>query len=236
MLRKAIVDGNWAAAHARLPEITDPNRLLPDYDSMLEDPDNPLLHYAISRANHPEARALVTRLLAIDETDPDVPQFRGRTALHVAINFRHPGIARELLAHPKTSPNATSAFLQTPLHRATMPMMLNVEMLSVLLEDDRVNPNLPDKDGNAPLHHVARDIGWHEIKDIRKAVALLIARGANPFQKNHEGKTPIMIWDEETRAPGYKAPAYMNLIAEIVGERRWCRLRRIAASHRGPSL
>ena len=79
----------------------------------------------------------------------------------------------------------------TPLHLAIIHYNQEPKefsrMISVLLHEKKANPNIPDKQGNTPLHLTARQ----HLLDLSE---LLIEMGADVDAKNNEGKTPADIW------------------------------------------
>ncbi len=54
------------------------------------------------------------------------------------------------------------------------------------------NPNLPDSDGNTPLHWASIGDGlWGGPPDYQAAIRLLVGHGADPHRKNQDGDTPL---------------------------------------------
>ncbi len=123
------------------------------------------------------------KCLAVLSQDFQEPDLWGNTLYHLLVRLGNVALIRCMDSEMSININAQEYERQyTALHDAVMTE--SKEGIAVLLEL-KANPNLPDKEGNAPLHlAVLLD------KDL---VTLLIDGGSNPNLINHLGKTPLNL-------------------------------------------
>jgi hypothetical protein len=110
-----------------------------------------------------------------------------QTPLHEAALRAHTQCVK-LLCDLGGNANAKDISGKTPLHYACM--LPRDEQIILKLVKAGANANEPDKNGNTPVHEAARNGLWD-------AMNLLIRKGGNPEQRNHEGKTPKQIKQEK---------------------------------------
>lgn len=134
----------------------------------------------------------------------------GDTLLHVAIN-KFKGdyfFISSIRDCPQTDPNAQDSNGDTPLHLAirkgsfgepSFPDLIldRYEWLKCLkkcgdLPIIKVDPNIGNNEGDASLHLAVR-------KGDERLVRLLLKHGANPYQSNVQGETPISIAEREKK-------------------------------------
>ncbi len=66
-------------------------------------------------------------------------------------------------------------------------MLGSIPLMTIFLEAAKVDPNLPDSEGNTALHlSVAQ-------RSNREQTKFLLAKGANPNFANKEGNTPLFV-------------------------------------------
>ncbi|XP_052273391.1 E3 ubiquitin-protein ligase MIB1-like [Dreissena polymorpha] len=171
------------------------------------------LHHAALRGNPSAMRILlskVPRQWVIDEKKDD-----GYTALHLAALNNHVEVA-ELLVHGaasdrKANLDIQNVNLQTALHLAVERQHTQIVRLLVR---ERCNLNVPDKDGDTPLHEALRhhtlsqlrqlqdmqDVGkllmglgtpGADKKSSASIACFLAANGADLNIKNKKGQTPL---------------------------------------------
>ena len=99
-----------------------------------------------------ERAAIVARLLAEPGVDPNAREYRGRTALHLAVEEGWPTLVQALLAAPQIDPDRFDGEAMTPLMRAASDATpASEEVLAALLADPRVDPRLRNARGEDAL-------------------------------------------------------------------------------------
>ena len=138
------------------------------------------LHRAVERENEP-----ITHRLLQAKSDPNLRDASGDTPLHAALKSPH--LKREplatlngMIAHNARLDMADTQTRSTPLHLAAQTNKLHV---AERLLDERVDPNVEDKDGNTPLHNAAMQSGEMTLN--------LLYGGASPHSRNDKGMTPL---------------------------------------------
>ncbi|XP_014677222.1 PREDICTED: E3 ubiquitin-protein ligase MIB1-like isoform X2 [Priapulus caudatus] len=167
------------------------------------------LHHAALRGNPGAMRILLSKLprpWVVDEKKDD-----GYTALHLAALNNHLEVAELLVQQGKANLDLQNCNLQTPLHLAVERQHTQIVRLLVR---EKCNLNIPDKDGDTPLHEALRhhtlsqlrqlqdmqDVGkllmglgtqGSEKKSSASIACFLAANGADLGIKNKKGQTPL---------------------------------------------
>ncbi|KAH7698292.1 Ankyrin repeat, partial [Aphelenchoides avenae] len=105
----------------------------------------------------------------------------GQTPLHYACSKNQLAIAK-LLVENGADVNAQDKYGAAPLHRAAGQGHLDV--VNFLAHQAGVRIDIPDREGNTPLHLACED-------NQDSVAILLVQRGANPKRENKEEKTPL---------------------------------------------
>ncbi len=109
--------------------------------------------------------SLLEKVLADPKTDvnQEIPNSRGQTALHIAVQRGSAEAARMLLTRPDLCVNSRESVWQsTPLHTAMLSYMPNEDVLRALLEDDRTDLEARNGQGETPVD-LARNGGWASV-------------------------------------------------------------------------
>lgn len=118
------------------------------------------LHHAALRGNPSAMRILLSKLpraWVVDEKKDD-----GYTALHLAALNNHVEVAELLVHQGRANMNLQNVNLQTPLHLAVERQHTQIVRLLVR---EGCNLNIPDKDGDTPLHEALRH---HTLSQLRQ--------------------------------------------------------------------
>ncbi|XP_054710060.1 E3 ubiquitin-protein ligase MIB1-like [Uloborus diversus] len=118
------------------------------------------LHHAALRGNPSAMRILLSKLprsWVVDEKKDD-----GYTALHLAALNNHVEVAELLVQQGRANMNLQNVNLQTPLHLAVERQHTQIVRLLVR---EKCNLNIPDKDGDTPLHEALRH---HTLSQLRQ--------------------------------------------------------------------
>ncbi|GFW99754.1 e3 ubiquitin-protein ligase MIB1 [Trichonephila clavipes] len=118
------------------------------------------LHHAALRGNPSAMRILLSKLpraWVVDEKKDD-----GYTALHLAALNNHVEVAELLVQLGRANMNHQNVNLQTPLHLAVERQHTQIVRLLVR---EKCNLNIPDKDGDTPLHEALRH---HTLSQLRQ--------------------------------------------------------------------
>ncbi|XP_048582357.1 E3 ubiquitin-protein ligase MIB1-like [Nematostella vectensis] len=167
------------------------------------------LHHAALRGNPSAMRILLTNLprpWIVNEKKDD-----GYTALHLAALNNHVEVAELLVKQGKSNKEVQNANLQTPLHLAVERQHTQVVRLLVR---EGCKLDVPDKDGDTPLHEALRHHTLSQLRQLQDmqdvgkllmglgtqgtdkkssaSIALfLAANGADLTIKNSKGQTPL---------------------------------------------
>ncbi|XP_037933778.1 E3 ubiquitin-protein ligase mind-bomb isoform X2 [Teleopsis dalmanni] len=166
------------------------------------------LHHAALKGNPSAMKILLTktnRPWIVEEKKDD-----GYTALHLAALNNHVEIAELLVHMGKANMDRQNVNLQTALHLAVERQ--HVQIVKLLVEEG-ANLNIPDKDGDTPLHEALRHHTLSQLKQLqdvegfgkllmglrnpnsKKASAsiacFLAANGADLTLKNRKLQTPL---------------------------------------------
>ncbi len=151
------------------------------------------LHFAVSYGQQDVVKILIDK-----GADVDAQNNRGVTPLHLAAFFGRKEIA-ELLIENNADIKIKDNSGKTPLHDAadsrSKPMEdVHIDIAKLILEKDQYNNiDMPDEDGNTPLHlAVINCICTIKIGQ-KNFVQFLLSRDANKELRNDEGKTPADI-------------------------------------------
>ncbi|CAL1265913.1 unnamed protein product [Larinioides sclopetarius] len=118
------------------------------------------LHHAALRGNPSAMRILLSKLprnWVVNEKKDD-----GYTALHLAALNNHVEVAELLVQQGKANMNQQNVNLQTPLHLAVERQHTQIVRLLVR---EKCDLNIPDKDGDTPLHEALRH---HTLSQLRQ--------------------------------------------------------------------
>ncbi|KAG8187082.1 hypothetical protein JTE90_016178 [Oedothorax gibbosus] len=118
------------------------------------------LHHAALRGNPSAMRILLSKLpraWVVDEKKDD-----GYTALHLAALNNHVEVAELLVQQGKANMNLQNVNQQTPLHLAVERQHTQIVRLLVR---EKCSLNIPDKDGDTPLHEALRH---HTLSQLRQ--------------------------------------------------------------------
>ncbi|KAL4608753.1 receptor-interacting serine/threonine-protein kinase 4 [Arapaima gigas] len=161
----------------RMEDITRLMKILQPQDvDLILDEGCSLLHYAVQLVNE-EA----VKFLLLSNANPNLPNFKGSTALHLAAEKRLRNMAELLLLGRKTNVNAKDEDLYTPLHFAAQN---GDEPITRLLLDKNASINEPDFEGRTPSH-IACQHGQENV------VRVLISRGADIHIPGKDNWTPL---------------------------------------------
>ncbi|XP_061509044.1 E3 ubiquitin-protein ligase mind-bomb [Anopheles gambiae] len=166
------------------------------------------LHHAALKGNPSAMKVLLTktnRLWIVEEKKDD-----GYTALHLAALNNHVEIAELLVRMGKANMDCQNVNLQTALHLAVERQ--HVQIVKLLVREG-ANLNIPDKDGDTPLHEALRHHTLSQLRQLqdvegfgkilmglrnntdKKASAsiacFLAANGADLTIKNRKLQTPL---------------------------------------------
>ncbi|XP_011445686.1 E3 ubiquitin-protein ligase MIB1-like isoform X2 [Crassostrea angulata] len=167
------------------------------------------LHHAALRGNPSAMRILLSKIprpWIVDEKKDD-----GYTALHLAALNNHVEVAELLVHQGKANMDLQNVNLQTALHLAVERQHTQIVRLLVR---EGCNLNIPDKDGDTPLHEALRhhtlsqlrqlqdmqDVGkllmglgtpGADKKSSASIACFLAANGADLNIKNKKGQTPL---------------------------------------------
>ncbi|KAH8360893.1 hypothetical protein KR084_010662 [Drosophila pseudotakahashii] len=166
------------------------------------------LHHAALKGNPSAMKILLTktnRPWIVEEKKDD-----GYTALHLAALNNHVEIAELLVHMGKANMDRQNVNLQTALHLAVERQ--HVQIVKLLVQDG-ADLNIPDKDGDTPLHEALRHHTLSQLKQLqdvegfgkllmglrnannKKASAsiacFLAANGADLTLKNRKQQTPL---------------------------------------------
>lgn len=167
------------------------------------------LHHAALRGN-PSAMCILLMKLPrrwiVDEKKDD-----GYTALHLAALNNHVEVAELLIRQGKANMDVQNHNLQTALHLAVERQ--HPQIVRLLIREG-ANLNIPDKDGDSPLHEALRNHTLSQLKQLQDAndvgkllmglgsqstdkkssasiACILAAHGADLKMKNKKGQTPL---------------------------------------------
>ncbi len=165
-----------------------------------EDGNTPL--HIVAFAHPREINIAIVKLLLDDSADPNSRNEKGDTPLHFLARTCYPEISEmvQLLLEKGADPNLKNEEGEAPLHTAAFSE--NVIMVSILLESEKTNVNLPAECGWTPLFFAieCEDAGTTErIEEIRTA---LLQHGASLNYQDENGNTPlhIAVWMNELEA------------------------------------
>ncbi|XP_059226620.1 E3 ubiquitin-protein ligase mind-bomb isoform X2 [Stomoxys calcitrans] len=166
------------------------------------------LHHASLKGNPSAMKILLTktnRPWIVEEKKDD-----GYTALHLAALNNHVEIAELLVHSGKANMDRQNVNLQTALHLAVERQ--HVQIVKLLVQEG-ANLNIPDKDGDTPLHEALRHHTLSQLKQLQDAegfgkllmglrnpnnkkasasiACFLAANGADLTLKNRKLQTPL---------------------------------------------
>lgn len=154
------------------------------YPNAIDGDGNTVLHrlakefHDYSKKPYKEA---MNALLTHEETDPNARDAQGKTALYIAVAEGNHKATRVLLENDKVDPTITDNEGRTILHAyiiRNLHVQGAVESLTKLLANKKVRElvNVPDLQGNTPLHEVAKET---PTSNTPKIMEKLIAAGAD---------------------------------------------------------
>ncbi|KAG8247521.1 E3 ubiquitin-protein ligase mib1 [Homalodisca vitripennis] len=139
------------------------------------------LHHAALRGNPSAMWILLLKLprqWIVDEKKDD-----GYTALHLAALNNHVEVAELLVHHGKANMDLQNVNLQTALHLAVERQHTQIVRLLVR---EGANLNIPDKDGDTPLHEALRHhtlFQLRQLQDVQDVGKLLVGLGSQGADK-----------------------------------------------------
>lgn len=139
------------------------------------------LHHAALRGNPSAMWVLLLKLprrWIVDEKKDD-----GYTALHLAALNNHVEVAELLVHHGKANMDLQNVNLQTALHLAVERQHTQIVRLLVR---EGANLNIPDKDGDTPLHEALRHhtlFQLRQLQDVQDVGKLLVGLGSQGADK-----------------------------------------------------
>ncbi|KAL2094347.1 hypothetical protein ACEWY4_009066 [Coilia grayii] len=158
---------------AKLMKILQPQ----DVDLLLEGGGS-LLHYAVGLANE-EA----VKFLLLSNVNPNLPDARAATPLHLAVEKRLKGITEVLLSRKTTNVNAKDEDQYTPLHFAAQN---GDEVLTRLLLERGAAINEADAQGRTPAH-----IACHHGQE--QVVRVLLSKGVDVHIRGKDDWTALHL-------------------------------------------
>jgi cytohesin len=167
--------------------------------------------------------------------DPDAPNTRGETALHLAVLFdRTPdrGTIRALIRRG-ADPNAGRADGSTPLH--VVAAFGTEASLRALLESG-ADPRARSHRGDTPLHGAATPQPDRTPADCRAIIEQLVARGADPDARNGSGMAPLHQAALFGYVPVLQALLSVGAHVDLEGPGRATALSLAATSGHGPAV
>lgn len=139
------------------------------------------LHHAALRGNPSAMWILLLKLprrWIVDEKKDD-----GYTALHLSALNNHVEVAELLVHHGKANMDLQNVNLQTALHLAVERQHTQIVRLLVR---EGANLNIPDKDGDTPLHEALRHhtlFQLRQLQDVQDVSKLLVGLGSQGADK-----------------------------------------------------
>ena len=158
-----------------------------------------LFHWAAMKGNLATIALLLARGADVNARDGD-----GNTALHLAAQAGYLPLT-DTLVQRKADVNATNQLGQTALHLAVATPPPHSSALVKQLVAAGANANLPDADGNTPLHRAVTGAAAREV------VQALLDVMAEPGPTNKLGQTP---WQVATSAGRPIGAEIENLLIE----------------------
>ena len=128
--------------------------------------------------------------------NPNIVDSDGNTPLHLACRAGDENIIKCLVETEKCDLNHKNKTGRTPLH---MTILQNADILNEFIRHG-ANPNIPNNDGNTPLHDACR------LGSLIAVQCLLQAPNCDPNIKNQEGLTALQV----------TPPECINVIKELV--------------------
>ncbi len=126
---------------------------------------------------------ILLTLLEDPDTDPNITDDDGRTALFHTVDFGNTRLAELLLNHSDTDPNAHTG--PAPIHAALVLGQPDKAILTLLLNHADIDPNVQDSSGNTPLHYAVQYTS-------SSSVVLLLAHPDIDINvENNDGQTPL---------------------------------------------
>ena len=140
----------------------------------------------------PEASMISTMQHLVDfRANFHMPDKHGRTPLHIAAFMAPPQVVAQMLSHGGDV-HAKDYFNETPLHIAVRAPHYPAEVCDLLLKEVEGNAdylNMPNNDGNSPLHIACQTTHLESVKIISK----LLSSGSYPNNVNNLSCAPLHI-------------------------------------------
>lgn len=156
-----------------------------DPNSLNDDGQTPMHYTIIERAsqNWSLSYVVVLTLLEDPNTDPNISDGAGKTALFHAVDKGQTQMVESLLRFAGTNPNKTTG--AAPIHAAIALGQLDHAILKLLLGHGDIDPNVKDSDGRTPLHYAV-------LYGSPDTINLLLKQtGIDVSIQDNEGRTPL---------------------------------------------
>ena len=141
-------------------------------------------------------------LLLENGADTSIQDDMGYTPLAIATVIGYPSFVRTLLEHD-ADPNISDQLGRTPLYLACYYWYSSC--VRILVNHKDVDIHKPRINGRTPLHEAIRDSEGVSAR-------LLLEKGADLFQEDHNGETPLTISRKN------KAPVIIELLEEYTNK------------------
>lgn len=162
-----------------------------------------LLHTA---AYH-NLKNIVNALLAIKDIDINAVDQDGETPLHWTVGSDNADIVKALLKNGANVNAVDNEHKTTPLHMAAENG--HIKVVKALLKKEGINIDIKDDLEKTPLH-------WATENGHIKVVKALLRKGADPFLKDRNDKTPRELAENENMAQLLKKAEERRLLKPII--------------------
>jgi len=176
-LRSCVFDGNYDGCVEALRAGADPNST--------NEEGNGAVHVAACYG-----KSKILRLLLDSGANPNLKGRGGQTPLHFSTRNKRP-ICVDTLLENAANPNVADSKGRTPLHCAAFSGSCET-IVPLILGGAKIDQP-SESEGMTPLHFAA-------LKGRRLVLNILLDQGADPTQKDKNGKTPLDIAHKSVRS------------------------------------